>query len=161
MILISKTSGSGRTHWTHSIYLEPVNPKTYANAVLLKNYYQRNDSDFLESFEGRMVRIAYSRATLSTWQTKLGSLFCVYCNKPDLIIELDEMKVSQDVKATLEHLNPISKGGDPFDLNHIVCACGKCNGQRSNKDLNTFVKGKKITQQEFLDNCQIYFDLNK
>lgn len=160
MYTFSKSSKTGSTRWITSIYFEP-NANTHAASVLLRNDLKLQDADFLDSFEGRMKRIEFSRDTLTRWQKQLGSLFCVYCNKPDLQIEYDGMLVKREVIATLEHLDPISKGGSPFDLEHIVCACGRCNHNRSNKDLDLYLSGRKISDTEFKANCQIYFNLNK
>lgn len=160
MYTLSKSSKTGYTHQVTTIYFEPT-ANTYAASVLLRNDLQLQDADFLESFEGRMLRIQFSRDTLTKWQKQLGTLFCVYCHKTDLQIEYDGMLVKREEMATLEHLNPISKGGSPFDLDYIVCACGRCNHNRSNKDLEYYLEGRQISEIEFNANCQIYFNLNK
>lgn len=160
MYILRRTSGSGRTKWINSIYFEP-DSKTLASAVLLNDYLHGLDEDYLKSYGGRMERIQFSRDTLTRWKNQLGKLFCVYCNKKDLQIEYDGMTLKSDVMATLEHLNPISKGGGVFDLSHIVCACGTCNRNRSNKDLDAHLNARGIEKPEFDANCQVYFKLDK
>lgn len=160
MYKLVRTSGSGKTKTCHSIYFEPGS-KTYAASVMLNDYYHGLDEDYLKSYNGRMERIQFSRETLTMWQTKFCSLFCVYCNKKGLQIEYHGMKLASDIMATLEHLNPVSKGGGVFDLSHIVCACGTCNRNRSNKDLDTHLQAKGIGRKQFNANCERYFELNK
>jgi len=160
MYKLSKTSKTGSTRWITSIYFEP-DSKTHASAVLLRNDLLLQDTDFLESFQGRMLRIQFSRDTLTRWKKQIGTLFCVYCNKSGLQIEYDGMSIKSDIMATLEHLNPTSCGGGAFDLEHIVCACGNCNTNRSNKDLDTYLEGRKINKKVFQIRCNKYFKLNK
>lgn len=162
MFILTKKSDSGRTKYTHTIHSEDISRKSYANSLLLHDYYKRMDDDYLSAYDLRMLKIEHSRKTLFDWQTKLdGKLFCVYCSKEDLQIEFDGLHITPNVKATLEHLIPISKGGEDFNLNHIVCACGKCNGSRSNKDLPIFLNARGISKESFNNRCQIYFNLNK
>jgi 5-methylcytosine-specific restriction endonuclease McrA len=47
---------------------------------------------------------------------------CIYCNKH---------LVGSD--ATVDHVNPLSKGGDRLETSNLVAACRSCNSQKSNK----------------------------
>lgn len=160
MYQLIKKSKTGSTRFVQTILFEPSS-KTHAASVLLNDYYRNMDEDYLESFDGRMRRIKFSRDTLTDWQQKLGKLTCVYCEKTDLQIEYDGMQIDRNVMATLEHLLPISKCGGIFDIFNVVCACGKCNHNRSSKDLDTYLKGRNIDKNEFDIRCQAYFELNK
>jgi 5-methylcytosine-specific restriction endonuclease McrA len=158
MYKVQHTSSSGSTSWTHTIGFEPE-ASTYAAAVLLKEHLSLQDADYLKSYAGRQRRIRFSRRVLSYWQFKLGALSCVYCDKGDLVVEHYGMKVSSEVMATVEHMTPVSMGGSVFGLDNIVCACGRCNGNRSNKDQSAYVRAKGLTEREFDKRCQVYFEL--
>ena len=160
MYILSKSSSSGSTKRVETIQFEPE-PNTYASALLLRNQLLLQDTDFLESYNGRMIKIQFSRDTLTFWKSLLGSLFCVYCMKKDLQIEYEGMLINENQIATLEHIIPISHNGDIFNLDNVVCACGKCNHNRGNNTLKNWLKSKNITKAQFDDRCKIYFDLNK
>ena len=158
MYILSKTSGTGSTKWMHSIGFEP-DAKDWAAGLLLRNELHLQDEDFLKSYNGRMQRIEFSRSVLTQWKKLLGTLSCVYCPKKDLIIEYEGMKVSPHKLATLEHVMPTSKDGDVFSLDNVVCACGKCNTNRGNKDFETYIINKAFTPERIRQNCEKYYNL--
>lgn len=54
--------------------------------------------------------------------------------------------------ATLEHVEPISKGGAEFDFENVAMACAKCNNSRGNgegKPKPSEYKWSKITRRKF------------
>ena len=57
-------------------------------------------------------------------------LACVYCGEG----------IEHDVKFTLDHLKPHSKGGSNEPTNLVTC-CIRCNASRSNRPLVTFIRG--------------------
>ncbi len=155
MYKISKISSSGKTAQNDLIYFEP-NSKCLASLVLLNSEYKKLDDDYLDAFEIRMKRVEFSRSTLKKWQDKIGSLFCVYCNEPDLIIELDGMSVPSWQKATIDHIVPISKEGEVFDINNVICACGKCNTKKDSIPLDQFLSRIKLSKEEFNNRVEEY-----
>jgi 5-methylcytosine-specific restriction endonuclease McrA len=56
-----------------------------------------------------------------------------------LVIELEGMRVNKNIMATIDHIEAKSKGGDLYNPKNLTCACGKCNGQKSNEDILTFL----------------------
>jgi len=139
MYKLSKSSSSGSTKWTNSIYFEIKSPKTYASYLLLTDSLRMQDEDFLNKYAEKMKRIQFSRDFLTKKKEECDRLTCVYCNATDLIIELEGMKVKSNVIATIDHVVPISKGGAIYDVKNLVVACGDCNHKKSNKDLETFL----------------------
>jgi len=133
-------SNSGATAFVDKIFFTVTTPKTYASYVLLKDFYTQLDDTNLKSFVGRMKMIGFSRKTLTTIKKKTGCLVCSYCTRPDLIIELNGMRVPNNIKATIDHVVPTSKGGAPFDVKNIRVACGKCNGRKGNMSVEEFIK---------------------
>lgn len=63
---------------------------------------------------------------------------CIYCK-----VKLDEEN------ATVDHIVPISKGGNNTQVNMLVC-CKDCNHERGNDNFNNFLKYKGISKRRFL-----------
>lgn len=62
---------------------------------------------------------------------------CFYCK-----VKMHFDGADDGTKMTLDHLIPISKGGDD-KLSNLVAACKKCNGKRGDKEIAEFVNIKK------------------
>jgi 5-methylcytosine-specific restriction endonuclease McrA len=132
-------SSSGSSKHTHTVHFEIYSPKTYASSVLLRDYLRENDEDYLQEIEMREKRINFSREYLTGILLKDGVLSCSYCPSTNLIIELEGMKVPNKIKATIDHVTALSKGGAMFNLNNIVVSCGTCNTNKANLDLEDFL----------------------
>jgi len=92
--------------------------------------------------------VGFSRKFLTSLLKKVGCLVCTYCERPNLVIELEGMKVSNSIKATIDHIDPLSKGGAPFDVKNITPCCGKCNSKKGD-----------MTVEEFLPLVKHYLDV--
>ena len=144
---IERKSNSGSTRRVELIYFEPTDAKSYASYVLLKNYYWQNDADNIETYTNRMKLIGFSRNYLTQVKNTQGSITCTYCNKPNLVIEYEGMKVPNRIKATIDHIVPKSKGGAVFDYNNITPCCGTCNNKKGSMSVEEFLKiVKKVTE---------------
>jgi 5-methylcytosine-specific restriction endonuclease McrA len=140
---VVRKSNSGSTKWVDSIYYFVESPKTHASYILLKNYYWEQDEDNLKLIANRMKMVGFSRTYLTKVLEATGILCCTYCNKKGLIIELEGMKVANGSKATIDHIVPISKGGDLFNYENLCVACGSCNGKKGDKPVEEFINYKK------------------
>lgn len=136
---VSKRTKTGGQRFNDLIFFEVDNPKTYAASVLLKDYYEQRDVDYINTFAYRMRRIAFSRNFLKRELKKKKVLCCAYCHQPNLKIEFDGMKIPNNIKATIDHIEPISTGGGVFDVKNIAVACGKCNTLKSNMPVTDFL----------------------
>lgn len=65
-----------------------------------------------------------------------GNLSCFYCGKQSL----KKQSNSNTDLATLDHVKPISKGGDKFNSSNIVIACYSCNQRKRNMPVEMFKK---------------------
>ena len=135
-----KKSQSGASKYNTNIYFEIDNPKTLASLLMLNKYYLDQDETNPNSIACRMRKIGFSRNYLSEIQRREGSLTCTYCNKPNLKIELEGMKVRNFIMATIDHIIPLSKGGLYFDYNNINVCCGQCNNKKGSMDVEDFMK---------------------
>lgn len=135
-----KKSQSGSSRYNTNIYFEIDNPKTLASLLMLNKFYHDQDESDPNSIASRMRKIGFSRNYLTEIQRRDGSLTCTYCNKPNLKIELEGMRVRNYIKATIDHIVPLSKGGLFFDYNNINVCCGQCNSKKDSMDLEDFLK---------------------
>lgn len=142
VIRVIRKSNSGSTRIVDTVYFTVNDTKSLASAVLLKNYYWERDEDNVKSIENRMRMIGFSRTYLNKVKAETGDLCCAYCPKTGLIIEEDKMKVPNHIKATIDHIVPISKGGGLFDYENLTVACGKCNSSKGSLSVEEFTKRK-------------------
>lgn len=140
MIKITKKSNSGSTRFTDTILFEIENAKTRAAGILLRNFYEEQDEDYINRFRVIAQRINFSREYLKNVLKEKGSIKCTYCHKDNLVIELDDMKVPNKIKATIDHIIPKSKGGAHYDLKNITPCCGTCNTNKGSRLLEDFLK---------------------
>lgn len=139
MYQIVRSSQTGSTKIVDIIHFEISNPKTLASYIRLKEDLRLQDVDYLEVHGERIKRVEFSRSYLTNKKEECGSLTCVYCQAKNLVIEYEGMKVKNEIKATIDHVVAISKGGAIYDLENIVVACGKCNTKKSNKSVEDFL----------------------
>jgi len=129
---------NGNTKTVHSIYFLVDNPKTLAAKILLRDYYISLDETIKTSFAFRMRKVAFSRAYLTKVLCEKGDLKCSYCSKTNLLIELEGMDVPKNRKATIDHIIPISKGGEVFSEENVTVSCYDCNNKKGSLDLKDF-----------------------
>lgn len=131
--IVTYRSGTGATkhvHSFHGIVSQLPSIKSPAALYLLNQYYLTRDIDYLADTHNK--RIQFSRDYLSDQLVRCGTLTCTYCQKKDLVIEFDSHRpVPKSIKATIDHVVPISKGGEIYDINNIVVACARCNSRKS------------------------------
>ena len=142
MIKLVRKSSSGSTKEVDLIFPEINNPKSLASAILLRKQLFEQDIEFMSKMDLINKRINFSREYLEGVLNERGTIKCTYCSKQDLIIEYDGMKVNNNVKATIDHIVPISKGGGVFDIENVTPCCGTCNTKKGNKTLEEFLKFK-------------------
>lgn len=133
---IVKKSKNGGVKQITSIYFEIELPNTLASSILMKRAYWEQDPD--NPYNQRLALIGLSRDFLTKEKEKHGDLVCTYCEKPNLIIELHEMNVPNHIKATIDHIVPISEGCNPFDTENLAVACGKCNSKKGSMPADKF-----------------------
>ena len=137
--LIQKKSRNNHIIEKDLIYFKINNPKTLASYIMLKEYYKMQDESNKRNYGFRLKMINLSRTYLTNVLNKFGNLHCTYCPKKDLVIELNGMRVPNDIKATIDHIEPISKGGDLMEYRNLTVSCSECNNKKSNIGLLTYL----------------------
>lgn len=105
-------------------------PKSYASAVLLRNYYSTLDKEKNDRYDWRkwvMYRYRYLRRI----KKERGELVCEYCGKRGLHIE---KRKNNSYLATIDHIKPIALGGDRYDEKNFAVVCFKCNQRKGTDD---------------------------
>ncbi len=113
----------------------------YGNYLLLKEKYKTKDTDYLlAEFYGvkicanKFKQLLFNTNFLFNLLFKHGSLTCVYCGKPNLVIyHWNDNNKKRSNMATADHFNPKDNGGDAFNIDNLVVACYRCNRKKSNK----------------------------
>ena len=123
----------------HVILTEPDNPKTFASAILLSDFYRGLEVDYyskkynidifkpefknLSNFNLlKIIRQAAQRKFLQK-----SNLICEYCKTP---VKLSDGKNRNRFTATVDHFIPQKQGYDPFDEGNFRVCCNKCNTEK-------------------------------
>lgn len=88
--------------------------------VQLSQYYYNMERRSAERFRKKFLKI---------WKDAAGHLQCVYCGRDGLSTT---SKCSNPNQATLDHITPVSKGGERWDMTNIVPCCQTCNRRKNN-----------------------------
>jgi 5-methylcytosine-specific restriction endonuclease McrA len=75
--------------------------------------------------------IARRRRQLRTAAVQEQNGICIYCRQ----------RFTAELLPTLEHIVPLSKGGDDHPTN-VVAACESCNNERGNRNYYAFLRYK-------------------
>lgn len=128
MITYTSSSSTRRVKDKHFVFETYPVIQSLAAAMLLKKYYERRDPEIREkvfSKQYRKIRKQFLKTSLKAY----GKLICVYCKRNDLVIETDDIKI----KATIDHIIAVSRGGNKLDVNNMCVSCNKCNMKKGNK----------------------------
>jgi 5-methylcytosine-specific restriction endonuclease McrA len=117
----------------HNILVHEPHPQSLAALVLLTKKLTPKEM-------GYKTWLRYRKWFLKEHVRKYGLIHCHYCNK-GLLKKFSDI---QDDLATLDHVKPISKGGDRFHSSNLVIACYRCNCRKRDKDVNDFYQSCRI-----------------
>ena len=131
----------------HHILMNNILPNTYANAVLLRSYYQDHDISFIEDKDWRYYFIV-RRYFLRKIKRLYGKWECHYCHT--VMTEMqDRNKLYQKrskSKLTIDHVTPLDKGGLKTDTKNMVVCCSKCNNEKGNMSYDMFLNKKRKSE---------------
>lgn len=116
----------------HNVLVKNPNLQSYAALVMLTKKLAPRPY-------GYRVWLKYRKWYLREHERKHGGFYCHYCNKGPLKKQSD---FNDDI-ATLDHVHPVSKGGDKFMSYNIVVACFSCNNRKTDKSVEEFVASLK------------------
>jgi len=129
----TKISSSGSTKEFDIIGETYPSIKSRAHLILLRTRYRKlDDYFFLTRNDKNYVQYIFNRDFARRHKKKYGELTCSYCGGTNLIIP-EKRKISLTKQATVDHFFPKGAGGDAFNEDNLVIACGKCNHDKGDK----------------------------
>jgi len=113
---------------SHNVLVDNPHPKSFAALVLLtKNLSPRP--------VGYKDWLRYRKWFIREHLRKHKELSCFYCGKSSL----KKQSNYTDQLATLDHVKPLSKGGERFHSSNLVVACYSCNSRKRDKSVEEFL----------------------
>jgi hypothetical protein len=112
----------------HNVLVNDPHPQSLAALVLLTKKLAPLPLNY-------KVWLRYRKWFLREYLRSHKTLTCFYCKKGPLKVQSDH---DSDL-ATLDHVKPLSKGGERFHSSNLVVACYACNSRKKDKDLNDFL----------------------
>jgi hypothetical protein len=114
------------------VILEPEShPNSWASYLLLKNELTRGE--LKSRFQEQKKYTKFRRKLLRSIKTIEGQLKCHYCK--NVVFEKHEKLENQ---LTLDHIIPLSKGGERSSSTNVLVSCAHCNKRRGNMDYRDF-----------------------
>lgn len=123
----------------HLIFMTDIDPKSYANAVLLRDYYQDHDIDFERSQDWRYYFIVRRHFLRKKKREHGGVWICHYCQKEITVIQKRNKRYNNPKAITVDHVVAIANGGDKLSTANMVECCSKCNQKKADKSYRAFV----------------------
>jgi len=146
MIIIKKSSGSGRTVQRQIVYCDKTaSVKSRAAYVLLRDKLLMQDEDFIENCKNLWDWLDIREVYLKRIQKENnGNLRCDYCGREYLDIggkRPQDLEVNNKNKnlATVDHIIAKVDGGDKYNEDNMCVACKKCNGKKGKLTLENFL----------------------
>ena len=112
----------------HNVLVHEPHPQSLAALVLLTNKLAPRPI-------GYRAWLKYRKWYIREHYRKYRSLECFYCGKGPLKKQTD---ITEEL-ATLDHVKPLSKGGERFHSSNLVVACFPCNSRKRDRDFDEFV----------------------
>ena len=112
----------------HNVLVHNPHPQSLAALVLLTKKLSPQPVSY-------KTWLKYRKWFLKQYLRKYKTLVCFYCGNGPLKSQADSNKEL----ATLDHVKPLSKGGERFHSSNLVVACYTCNSRKKDKDLDDFL----------------------
>ena len=154
--IVNNITGTGKTKTVHLINDNPSN-KSLASLILLNNFYYeleneepieysyKNRKKFFSNNASLQIYFNFKKNFLENILSSKKDLVCKYCGKTHLQIGYTTLKdshLNDKIKnlATIDHVVPLSTGGELLDENNCVVACKQCNRKKGSKSKKEFLK---------------------
>jgi 5-methylcytosine-specific restriction endonuclease McrA len=122
----------------HLIFGDAV-AKTYASAILLREFYQNQDIDYIRARDWRYYFIV-RRYFLRKMKAEHGGIWiCHYCQKHMTVLQKRGKRYSSRQAVTIDHKHALANGGMLLDTANMVECCSKCNQKKGDKGYHTYM----------------------
>jgi 5-methylcytosine-specific restriction endonuclease McrA len=112
---------------SHNVLVASPHPQSLAALVLLTKKLAPRPIGYREW-------LRYRKWYIREYVRRHKTLECFYCGKGPLKRQSD----SNDDLATLDHVKPLSKGGERFHSSNLVIACYRCNSRKKDLSVEEF-----------------------
>lgn len=106
-------------------------PNVKSRAALLKLIQSILNNPLNDNRPTYLIWLDFRKKFLEDKKKKYGSLVCVYCGQKDL--EMDTEGHPPSKQATIDHVFPLSKGGEKYDEKNLVVSCRVCNEKKGDE----------------------------
>lgn len=128
----------------HLIFGEPV-AKTYASAILLREWYRNQDIDYIRERDWRYYFIVRRHFLRKKKREHGGVWICHYCQKEMTMLQKRGKRYSKPQAVTVDHKQALGRGGSKLDTENMVECCSKCNQKKGNKSYEVFMAKRNKT----------------
>lgn len=126
---------TGKVKYVHKFITRIPSIKSRAAYLLLKDKLRAQDETYKNIHGVRFKWLKFRKIFLVRHKELHNSFICEYCGRPDL----HEATIkSDDCQVTLDHIIPLSKGGQMFDISNLVISCTLCNKIKDSDSIKTF-----------------------
>lgn len=136
MFVITTPFSMKRSVYNH-ILTVPTSNKTRSAYILLYDKLRAQDDS--ENWATELKKwLPFRKEILQTELKEEGKLRCVYCGREDLVEghhEFNKKHLNHNTPnlATIDHIHPLSKGGEKYDTDNCCVSCRNCNSKKGNK----------------------------
>jgi len=116
-------------HWNHNVLVQNPHPQSMAALVLLARKFA--------PFPNYKKWLKYRKHLLRKIFRSTKELRCHYCNLGPLKMHIRKQR--DPLHATLDHVKPVSKGGERYNSANIVVACWSCNMRKKDLSVEEFL----------------------
>lgn len=126
---------SGKVKYVHKFLTQIPSIKSRAAYLLLKDKLRAQDETYKSIHGIRFKWLKFRKNFLIQHKQIHNSFICGYCGRPDLY---EAERKSDDWQVTLDHIIPLSKGGQMFDISNLIISCTLCNRIKDSDSLKLF-----------------------
>ena len=101
---------SNKHNMGHLIFGDKIAPQSYANAVLLRQYYQEHDIDCIRSKDWRYYFIVRRHFLRKKRREHGGVWVCHYCHKEMTVLQKRGRRYSPRQAVTVDHKHALANG---------------------------------------------------
>lgn len=126
---------TGKVKYVHKFITRIPSIKSRAAYLLLKDKLRAQDETYKHIHGGRFKWLKFRKRFLIQYKEIHDRFICKYCGRPDLH---ESERKRDDWQVTLDHIIPLSKGGQMYDNSNLVISCTLCNKIKDSDSLKTF-----------------------
>ena len=125
---------TGKVAYVHKFLICNPSSKSRAAYLLLRNKLRAQDDTWKNIRGVKHKWLKFREEFLRQHKKVHNSFVCEYCGRPDL----HNSKFNNDWLVTLDHIMPLSKGGEMFERSNLAVCCNLCNKVKKAFSLKEF-----------------------